>query len=404
MTQTPFTSSVTPDINIIALSNDFVFIASLIVIGSQGNVALLGGQGDATVEVYGSVFSAASEAILLGGGFGVGIGNYDLTIGAGGAAVGATQGIVLDAPGNTLTNDGNVTGQVNGVVSLGDQFLLVNSGTITSHTDDAVMSTGVGARIINYGSIRSLSDSAASNGVDISDSDSGSVVTLTNYGTISAVGGTAIQGDQYGHSHISNFGIVQGNVAQGIAADVLRNGGQIIGDVSLGSGNDLLNGVGGTIEGIVHAGGGDDTIFGGVSDNTLRGQGGNDHLYGGNGDDTITGSTGSDTLTGGRGADCFDFNSIAESPSVTVHDVITDFSVAQGDLIDLSGIDADATKAGNQAFTFITGPFHHVSGEMHVFNSGANTIVDGDVNGDGNVDFFILAKGVHDLTADDFIL
>ena len=86
-------------------------------------------------------------------------------------------------------------------------------------------------------------------------------------------------------------------------------------------------------------------------------------------------------------------------------DRITDFSHAQGDRIDLSGIDANTGAAGNQAFRFLgTGAYTHHAGEMHYYVSGSDTFVSGDVNGDGVSDFSIVLSGRLILAAGDFTL
>ena len=73
---------------------------------------------------------------------------------------------------------------------------------------------------------------------------------------------------------------------------------------------------------------------------TLIGVGGNDTLIGGKGNDTLISGGGSDVLTGGGGTNTFKYVSLADSPTskLTATDTITDFSKAQGDKIDLSGI------------------------------------------------------------------
>lgn len=53
----------------------------------------------------------------------------------------------------------------------------------------------------------------------------------------------------------------------------------------------------------VHAGGGNDKLFGGVGDDFLYGDGGKDKLNGGVGDDKLDGGNGKDTLNGGAGSD-----------------------------------------------------------------------------------------------------
>ena len=86
-------------------------------------------------------------------------------------------------------------------------------------------------------------------------------------------------------------------------------------------------------------------------------------------------------------------------------DTITDFSHAQGDRIDLAGIDARFTVAGDQAFTFIgTAAFTGVAGQLHIWQNAGRTIVSGDVNGNGTADFNIVLTGTINLVAADFVL
>jgi len=95
------------------------------------------------------------------------------------------------------------------------------------------------------------------------------------------------------------------------------NGGN--GDDSLigGNGNDILNGLSGS-----------DTLIGGDGSDTLNGGAGTDSLIGGDGDDSLIGGVGTDTLTGGAGADRFAYT--ANNQGV---DTITDFTIADGDLL-----------------------------------------------------------------------
>lgn len=94
------------------------------------------------------------------------------------------------------------------------------------------------------------------------------------------------------------------------------------------AGNDTLYGGAGadTLEG----GAGDDILFGGGGHDLLRGGTGDDVLDGGGGRDTLSGGSGNDTLTGGSGADRFIFSRGSGA------DLITDFSVAQGDILQLA--------------------------------------------------------------------
>lgn len=103
-----------------------------------------------------------------------------------------------------------------------------------------------------------------------------------------------------------------------------------------GQGNDVLYGdfdnipAVTTADDIVYGNLGDDTCYGGVGADWVRGGQGADVLYGDDGNDWMAGDRGNDTVTGGAGADVFyGFAGIGL-------DRVTDFSIAQGDRIQLA--------------------------------------------------------------------
>jgi Ca2+-binding RTX toxin-like protein len=150
----------------------------------------------------------------------------------------------------------------------------------------------------------------------------------------------------------------------------------------------------------------DDTLWGDNADNYLmglaggdlvKGFGGNDRLWGGDGNDTLFGGDGDDNITGGGGdnyihagpgrdhiwdtggANTLVWSSISEAPlapdpswPIGVNpndlDTIRDFDHAEGDVIDLSAIDADPNAPGDQAFTFIgSATFSGTPGELNYY-------------------------------------
>jgi len=166
---------------------------------------------------------------------------------------------------------------------------------------------------------------------------------------------------------------------------------------------------------------GDNILWGAAGSDTLMGSAGNDELAGGTGDDalygdyripptaggsdTLTGGLGDDFLTGGAGSDVFRITRVVDSAGEPQTDAgfdfdrIADFSHAEGDVIDVSGVDANATLAGNQAFTFIgqTG-FHHVAGELRqtsysyvdwLGDHHTVPMIEADTDGDGAADLRI---------------
>ena len=86
-------------------------------------------------------------------------------------------------------------------------------------------------------------------------------------------------------------------------------------------------------------------------------------------------------------------------------DRIIDFSHAEGDHINLAGVDANSASAGDQAFAFIgAAAFHDTAGELRYEITNGNTYLTGDTNGDGLADFMVRLDGSHALVAGDFIL
>ncbi|MBW6392174.1 cellulose binding domain-containing protein [Billgrantia antri] len=135
----------------------------------------------------------------------------------------------------------------------------------------------------------------------------------------------------------------------------------------------------------------DDGLIGTEGEDTLQGTAASDSLYGG---------LGSDRLTGGAGGDHFVYLSTFESTAFD-SDIIVDFDRSEGDLIDLSGIDADLATEGEQAFSWVgNAAFSGTAGELR--SEGGQ--VQGDVNGDGVVDIQVDVLGVDSLRADDFML
>lgn len=177
-------------------------------------------------------------------------------------------------------------------------------------------------------------------------------------------------------------------------------------------GNDQLNGEAGNDylfggEGADTLAGGDgvDLLNGGTENDNLAGGAGNDEIYGEAGDDVLFGSSGADLLHGGAGADLFYFAALTDSGTTrATSDFIRDFNQAQGDRIDLSAIDAMAGGT-DEAFSFIgTAAFTGVAGQLRAELIAGETVVSGDINGDGVADFMIRIDGGFTLTAADFVL
>jgi serralysin len=134
--------------------------------------------------------------------------------------------------------------------------------------------------------------------------------------------------------------------------------------------------------------------------NTLAGNSAANTLSAGAGSDKLNGNGGADILTGGADADTFYFDTAAE----TNGDRITDFAHGS-DKVYLKAMDANPTLTGDQAFAFIgTGAFSGTAGQLRYEKGTADTIVSGDMNGDGVADFSITFTGLHTFSTSDFTL
>ncbi len=172
-----------------------------------------------------------------------------------------------------------------------------------------------------------------------------------------------------------------------------------------GAGNDLIYGASGPDQIYGDDGNdrifgqfGDDVLYGGPGNDSLAGQAGNDTLWGGAGNDHLGGGTGDDMLYGEDGDDVITGRCgrryaqrwrrqrplrlrgyIANSkPGAGNHDTILDLRRRR---IDLAQIDADATKGGNQAFTFVGTTRGLKAGQLHVVaGGGTDSLVQGEVD------------------------
>lgn len=232
---------------------------------------------------------------------------------------------------------------------------IINSGEIRSSNGAAISLTTALDKpmgtVVNYGVI-----SGESGGITMS---TGGALSISNYGTIGNVDplNFAVITDD-GNDLLVNRGTIEGRVNLWLGDDVLRNRGLIAGKVDMLDGNDRVDTIGGTIDGAILLGAGDDTLLPGLDvenadggqgtdtldfsrlpgvvvaldgsldnaggaagdsytafenivgsqlgDDTLVGDAGANLLQGLGGKDALYGQAGADTLAGGRGADTLD--------------------------------------------------------------------------------------------------
>lgn len=369
---------------------------------------------EVSIRLFGQIYAGARGIDFWGLLAGTTSYNFnEIWIATTGVVSGVTFGILTESgEGNSITNFGQIVADV-GVESYGGiNHSITNGGSITGLDGAAVRvvaeidATGFqNCVILNEARGTIHSDTAA--GISLESLAGGS--RIDNLGLISASTGFAIDlaGVNVGQGVITVFngGTIlggQGSFNGSQNADVLTNRGQMNGDVLLGSGDDLLNTLTGTVIGLIDMGDGNDRVQGnadeaeviegglGTSDtldfrygaavgvaldssfdnsgaalgdgytgfervlgsaladvirgsvaaNQLMGNSGADVIDGAEGADLLRGGTGADTLTGGLGNDTFRFSALAECG-----DTITDFRNVAGDN-DKFQIDAAAFGGG----------------------------------------------------------
>jgi phospholipase/lecithinase/hemolysin len=282
------------------------------------------------------------------------------------------------------TYDVDVLGVSSGVGSLVDPLIRVlnGAGAILAQDDDgglgldahlqfvapatgdyAIQVTGVG---VSGGSYRLQAGDAGGSNLLLTGRLQGSDMAVQGGAAddriVALAGSNILLGGAGADSIFGGSGLdaINGNTGDDVLVGRSRVGDRLLGgqgndivDASESSGRNLINGnlgadtiVGGSAADTLRGGQGDDAIQGHPGADWIIGDLGNDTLRGGQGDDLIQGRAGSDwlsgdlgndTLTGGGGADTFH-----ASRGV---DRVTDFSVAQGDHVQL---DPGATYALSQ--------------------------------------------------------
>ena len=201
----------------------------------------------------------------------------------------------------------------------------------------------------------------------------------------------------------------------GYGTDIIKNienasGGKGVDKFYGTTGNNTLKGNNGND--VLSGKNGNDKLYGGNNNDKLYGGSGNDLLKGDSGNDLLQGDAGKDTMFVGAGADTFVFRSTTHSSaSASGADIIRDFTRGV-DKIDLHFIDASTKLSGNNAFTFDGTTSFGTSNQGDIYykqfnNAGTSndyTMVYIDTDNDSGTEMSIKLMGLHNLTADDFIL
>jgi Ca2+-binding RTX toxin-like protein len=327
--------------------------------------------GSVSGEIHGinyNTFNAkvhiGSAGNVHGGVTGVAIGQNGVVDNAG-HITGDQRGVYVGYADATVINSGTIYGQ-KGIETdwLGlpnqvtaDRTQIRNFGTVTGVTHGALLHRG--SNVVNDGAIQAIGG-AGSIGVKLATE----AATVASNGTVIRAAAAA---------SLVNTGIIIGETAieGGAWRESIRNQGHLEGRVSLLAGDDLYDGRGGTVSGIVDLGVGNDTAYGGAGNETLVGGTGDDYLDGGEGADVLTGGIGNDTYLIDNGNDV-----VTEAANEGTDAVFATTSYALGanlEQLTLTG-EADLDGTGNTLANRITG---NVGSNVLDGGMGADTLIGG---------------------------
>lgn len=358
--------------------------------GFGGNDTLTGGAGNDYLDGYFGNdqvdYATASAAV-----------NVNLSTGVATGGAGTDTLVGIEAVQGSSYSDTLIGGAGNDTLYGSLVYYSYNEGNdyLDGRAGDDYLYGGAGNDTATY--------LAASGGVFVN-LDNGQVSGAFGYDTLDSI--EIVQGSNYNDSL---FGDYYGNdTLYGNGGDDYIGGG-FDGDdyIDGGSGKDTLSGNYGldTLDGglgndsldggigedfLSDVSGGDDTLIGGSGNDTLYGWSGNDTLTGGEGNDYLDGYSGTqfsvelDALTGGTGADRFGLGYAGypvyyQGAGLAL---ITDFSLTEGDKIQLGG--------SSSQYTISTGNFNNnVSVDTMIYWGSDLVGVVSDVNVVGNSNAFI---------------
>ncbi len=300
---------------------------------------------------------------------------------------------VDDGHGGTASATVNIT--VNEVVSSDDTFV----GTLTAEAFDG----GDGVDTVDYSAATGRVTVRLDNGTGTHNEAAGD--TYVNIENV--IGSEHAFDALYGNdadNHLQGLG-GSDRLYGSLGADIMDGGGNTD-EVFYNSSNaavtiDLASSapqVGGYAEGdtlisIEHAYGSnhDDTIYGTDGYNRLYGKNGDDVLYGRDGDDRLYGDAGDDVIYGGAGIDLLYGNAGADTfvfeaaGAFTHSDNVQDFSLADGDKIDISDV--------LQGYDQVT---DSIADFVQITDNGTHSYLS--VDADGGADNFVQIAAIFNIT------
>ena len=388
----------------IATGDDGISVSGNGIISNTGNIAA--DDDGIRVQDGGSYALVSNHGVITASGQGIEITEQDHAQIINTGAINALQsGIYNFANEGTIQNSGAIIANHDAIRIAGGQrdldFQIQNSGMLSGGSFG--VNTLTGARIDNSGTIQGAA------GIIVNSGDTSGVTRITNSGLVEGLT-QGIMSQKYDQgfelfntgditggttsiwyalmnasvvTRITNEGFIGGGVQAILAGsgnEVIRNAGLIAGDVFMGLGTDLFEGMGGIVNGRVLGGDGNDTLGGGSEADVLDGEAQFDLIMGRAGDDTLLGGDGNDTILGGLGDDSI--NAGRQSDFVGAGEG-NDSVVADSGDDTVYGYSGDDTIYGNDGFDLIYGG----DGDDSLNGgNGADTIHGG--NGNDSIDGF----------------
>ena len=250
----------------------------------------------ALASVYGQVYGTLN-------GINFGAPESIVTVGQTGIVKGSNYGVYIADQGQ-IFNDGHISGDAAGIFLEQTRATITNSGFISGAT--GILGFSDSQRPQDIADLTNIKNTGTINGIThgiwLKNNS-----TIVNGGEIQASGhGVLLESTAGQQTKLTNSGTITAPIAVegGAGSDVVRNTGLLIGDVKLLDGADTYDARdGGSAEGTIDLGNGDDIAYGGDGNETLIGGEGKDSLFGNGGDDSLNGGNGIDYLDGGAGAD-----------------------------------------------------------------------------------------------------
>jgi uncharacterized protein (TIGR01370 family) len=307
--------------------------------------------------------------------------------------------------GADILNGGDGPNQLNGLDGADIINGMAGNDTLDGGIGDDSLYGGSGDDVIYADTSDLIADGGTGNDMLVFSASGVFGGTLSGFETLQLVGGAnlILTASQLANG-LSATGVISGSGALTINMDAAGFFAtklfSFIGNVAV-----VVNGTAGTD--IFKLGNAAHTVNAGDGIDQIKGGDLADIINGGADGDKINGAGGADIITGGAGNDVFKYAKATDSGIGAAADRITDYAIG-GDKLNFARIDTNAALAGDQGFAFIGNGAFGATGaaQIRYTNSGADLLVQADINGDGVADMEVILQGLagQTLTTADFVL